>query len=64
MIENTLNEHTTRLDIDTVSSLQTVNMVSGLVLVQPENIMMILARGAKQGGLGGSQPPPEFWMGG
>ena len=43
MIENTLNEHTTRLDIDTVSSLQTVNMVSDLVLVQPENIMMILA---------------------
>ena len=43
MIKNTLNEHTTRLDIDTVSSLQTVNMVSDLVLVQPENIMMILA---------------------
>ena len=37
MIKNTLNEHTTRLDIDTVSSLQTVNMVSDLVLVQPEN---------------------------
>ena len=43
MIKNTLNEHTTRLDIATVSSLQTVNMVSDLVLVQPENIMMILA---------------------
>ena len=44
MIKNTLNDHTTRLDIDTVSSLQTVNMVSDLVLVQPENyIMMILA---------------------
>ena len=43
MIKNTLNEHTTRLDIDTVSSLQTVNMVSNLVLVEPENIMMILA---------------------
>ena len=43
MIKHTLNEHTTRLDIDTVSSLQTVNMVSDLVLVQPETIMMILA---------------------
>ena len=43
MIKNTLNEHITRFDIDTVSSLQTVNMVSNLVLVQPENIMMILA---------------------
>ena len=35
MIKNTLNEHTRRLDINTVSSLQTVNMVSDLVLVQP-----------------------------
>ena len=43
MIKNTLNEHTTRLEIVTVSSLQTVNIVSELVLVQPENIMMILA---------------------
>ena len=43
MIKNTLNEHTTRLEIDTVSSLQTVHMVSDLVLVQPEDIMMILA---------------------
>ena len=42
MIKNTVNEHTTRLDIDTVSSLQTLYMVSDLVLVQPENIMMIL----------------------
>ena len=48
MIKNTLNEHATRLDIDTVSSLQTVNMVSDLVLVQPENIMMILSLNATQ----------------
>ena len=26
--------------------------------------LILLVRGAKVGGVGGSQPPPEFWKGG
>ena len=48
MTKNTLNEHTTRLDIVTVSSLQTVNMVSNLVLVQPKKYYDHLSLNATQ----------------